>query len=56
MLKGRIAVGSDADIIIWNPNKRRIISASKHHHACEINIFEGIQVKDYVGNRPYSSP
>ncbi|VDD87719.1 unnamed protein product [Enterobius vermicularis] len=42
--KGRIAVGSDADIIIWNPNKRRIISASKHHHACEINIFEGIQI------------
>ena len=43
--KGTIAVGSDADILVWDPNETRTISASSHHMNVDNNIFEGMQVK-----------
>ena len=43
--KGAIKVGSDADIVIWDPGKESIISAKTHHQNCDNNIYEGMKVK-----------
>ena len=34
--KGVIAPGSDADVVVWNPDKTRVISAETHHHAVDV--------------------
>lgn len=41
--KGELAVGSDADIIIWNPNSQGFISAANHYSKSDLNIYEGFK-------------
>jgi len=42
--KGTIAPGSDADIVVWDPKTRHLISAKTHHMRVDYSMFEGFQV------------
>ncbi len=43
--KGTIAVGTDADLVIWDPNKELTISSGSHHMRVDYSMFEGFKVK-----------
>jgi dihydropyrimidinase len=43
--KGAIAIGSDADLVIYDPNRRRTISAATHHMAVDYSCYEGRSVQ-----------
>ena len=46
--KGTIAVGSDADVVIFDPNKEQVRSAKTHAQNCDYNLYEGMRIKGVV--------
>jgi dihydropyrimidinase len=43
--KGAIVEGADADIVVWDPNATKTISARTQQSVIDYNVFEGMQVK-----------
>jgi dihydropyrimidinase len=46
--KGAIAVGSDADLVLFDPNERHTLSANTHHSNVDYSLFEGREVQGKV--------
>lgn len=46
--KGTVAVGSDADIVLFDAEERHTISAGTHHSNCDYSLFEGREVRGRV--------
>ncbi len=46
--KGSLAVGKDADIVLFDPNETHTISAKTHHHNVDNSIYEGWKVTGKV--------
>jgi dihydropyrimidinase len=42
--KGVIAPGSDADLVVWDPEKKQTISAATQHQRTDYNLYEGWEV------------
>ena len=42
--KGAIAVGADADVVVWDPKAGKTITAAHQKSAIDYNVFEGVKV------------
>jgi dihydropyrimidinase len=45
--KGAILPGSDADIVIWDPNKQVTYGVALAHHRTDYNLYEGWQLQGF---------
>ena len=43
--KGSVSVGADADLVVYDPNRRRTISAKTHHMDVDYSCYEGREVQ-----------
>ncbi|HEX7171580.1 MAG TPA: dihydropyrimidinase [Candidatus Limnocylindria bacterium] len=43
--KGALEVGRDADIVIWDPGARRVVTQETMHHTSDFTPYEGLEVR-----------
>jgi dihydropyrimidinase len=46
--KGVLAVGSDADVVVFDPTASHTLSAESHHMRCDYSAYEGWKVTGKV--------
>ncbi|MGK5089349.1 dihydropyrimidinase [Bdellovibrionota bacterium FG-2] len=46
--KGNLTPGCDADIVLFDPLTKGVISAKSHHHNCDYSLFEGYETKGEI--------
>ncbi len=42
--KGTIAIGSDADLVVFDPEREVTLTVATHHSNCDYNLYEGTRV------------
>jgi dihydropyrimidinase len=42
--KGTLAIGSDADIVIFDPDAKRVIRSDQLHHNVDYTPYEGLEI------------
>jgi len=43
--KGAVARGADADLVVWDPERAKTVSAATQQSAIDYNVFEGFELK-----------
>jgi dihydropyrimidinase len=45
--KGTIAVGSDADLVVWDKDREVVITSGLLHSSCDYTPYEGMTVRGW---------
>jgi dihydropyrimidinase len=46
-VKGAVAPGCDADMVIYDPDKKHVLSASTHHMNVDYSCYEGMEIQGH---------